>query len=156
MRKFNQERDALREEVNALKTSNKLLLETVTQQQRFLENMDAERRSKNLIILGISETQTLATEGGNAGTDDEKVTAVLKKIGLDAIRPLTIQRLGNNDGNGARARPLKIVVESNGDQQKILANSKKLKQGGEGYCTIFIKRDVHPAIRKELARLYAV
>ena len=55
MKKFNQERNLIKTELEEMKRNNALLLETVAQQQRFLEEIDSEKRAKNMIVLGISE-----------------------------------------------------------------------------------------------------
>ena len=57
------ERDALREEIDSLKEANRTLSDTVSQQQRFLESLDAEKRSCNMIVIGVPEEDTPLSDG---------------------------------------------------------------------------------------------
>lgn len=75
-------------------------------QQRFLESMDAEKRAKHLIILGLKED-------GEA-TDLEKFQDIITVIGLNPenIKVENIERLGTRDENEPnRTRPIKITLE---------------------------------------------
>ena len=156
VKKLNNEKQSIQGEIAALKTSNELLLQAVAQQQRFMETIDAEKRSRNLIFLGVPESENLATNDGVADTDETKINAILRLIGQGNVRPDSILRLGKEDPNRTRPRPMKVVMKSNVDQQKALADSKKLKEAEGKFKDIFIKRDVHPAVRKEMGRLYGV
>ena len=157
VKKFNTDREIMQQQMDAMKQSNELLLSTVAQQQRFLESIDAEKRSKNMIILGIPEDPNLILDGTAADTDEKRVAIILKKVGQENVVPVTIQRLGKDGAAGAnRIRPLKIVVNTSEEQKEVISNAKKLKNAGEEFKKVFIKRDVHPAIRKEIGRLYAV
>ena len=71
IKKFNADREQINEELKNLRDSNNLLLEAVAQQQRFLEEIDSEKRSKNLIVLGTPETD-LKVGNKTAKTDLEK------------------------------------------------------------------------------------
>ena len=50
MKKFNEERDSIKVKLNEVQESNALLLETVAQQQRFLEEIDNEKRPKTSLF----------------------------------------------------------------------------------------------------------
>ena len=47
-----------------------------------------------------------------------------------------------------------VTLENTDVKDKILSEAKKLKSAGQLYKKIYIKRDVHPAVRREWKRLY--
>ena len=51
--------------MNELKQSNDSMRKTLAQQQRFLEGLDAEKRTANVIAVGVPE-DALAFEGTTA------------------------------------------------------------------------------------------
>lgn len=61
-----------------------------------------------------------------------------------------VKRLGQPDDR--RKRPMHVKVESQDQRNKILQVAKNLKEKGE-FARVFIKKDIHPASRKELMRL---
>ena len=117
--------------------------------QRYCEGIDARLRGRNLIILGVGENDD------NLGTDDmERVTKVIETtnaIPREELGEIIVKRLGEEQRSG-RTRPLHITLESHEKQWKILKKAKDLKNT-TGFSDIFIKKDVHPAVRKEFARL---
>ena len=64
----------------------------------------------------------------------------------------TTKRLGKQ--NQDRIRPILVTLENTDVKDKILSEAKKLKSAGQLYKKIYIKRDVHPAVRREWKRLY--
>ena len=82
VKKFNTDREIMQQQMDAMKQSNELLLSTVAQQQRFLESIDAEKRSKNMIILGIPEDPNLILDGTAADTDEKRMVIVMKMVGF--------------------------------------------------------------------------
>ena len=117
--------------------------------QRYCEGVDARLRGRNLILLGVGESDN------DLGTNDtERVRKVLEKtdaIPSDQLGELVVKRIGN-DQNQGRDRPLHVTLEDHDKQWKILKKAKDLKNT-TGFTDIYIKRDVHPTIRKELSRL---
>ena len=65
------------------------------------------------------------------------------------------QRLGRTVRSD-KQRPILIKVESKALRDKLLDNTKKLKDAPEAYKKVYIKKDSHPEVRKEWARLKAV
>lgn len=155
MRKRDNEVEGLTSRVDNLEKENKDLRETVNQQQRFMEMLDAEKRACNLIVMGVPESpKTLTVEGESAKTDNEKVKMVFKKVVDDDLDIQSITRLGALDASDPeKCRPTKIVLASPAPRKDILDNTKKLKAAGDTFKKIFIKKDVHPFVRKELGRL---
>ena len=118
----------------------------VAQQQRFMEQLDSRDREKNLIITGLPEEE--AFDG--AVNDQGKCRKVMEIIGAATV-PLEYTRIGK-PGNG-RNRPILAKAPSKEQRDKILENTKALREAGPSYRRIYVKKDVHPAIRKEWKRL---
>ena len=115
-------------------------------QQRFLEGTDARLRGRNLIFLGVSESNTVMGD-----SDADRVKTIIQKTGFtEDLGEVSVKRLGTS--GGARARPLHVTVTSHDIQYKILTKASSLKNI-DGYKEIFIRRDTHPTIRKEINRL---
>ena len=137
-----------------MKQNNSTLTEVVSQQQRFLESLDAEKRACNLIITGLKEDGPLSVEEDSAHTDEEKIVLVLKKIGQENIAPVSVTRLGERrPGLHTRNRPVKVVLHSPGIRKGILSAAARLKQSGPDFARVYIKKDTHPALRKEYDRM---
>ena len=155
VKKFNAERESIKTDLQELRKSNEILLDTV-QQQRFLEEVDAEKRAKNLIVLGVSENDFNVNEQ-TMHTDMDKVGAVLNAIGFrEPHNIVSVQRLGKEDPNARRPRPIKVVFTNSEDRQKSMTLQKNLKGTlGGALANVKVKRDTHPAIRKEFGRLFS-
>ena len=152
-------------EVQKLKQENLDLTQAVFQHQRFLESIDAEKRSNNLIITGIPEDANITLPGSGAGApaivanqDDTKVSLVLQQIGnKDDVSVLKVTRLGKKPfGPDAPPRPLKVVTATPGERKAVLDNAKKLKSAGPEFKRIYVNKDIHPMVRKELNRIRKV
>lgn len=138
--------------VTKLESENEKLLKILTNQQKYLESLDAGERQRNAVVLGLPEK-----EMGN--DDTARMTEVWKAIGgeNDAVG-VTMKRLGNEvDG---RNRPILITFPDVLTKNRVLEKAKKLKTyEGTNKRTlnkVFIKKDRHPTWRKEHARLNKV
>ena len=121
--------------------------------QKFMEGLDAEKRAKHLIVLGLKEDRD--------GDDQEKFMGIVDAIGVgrNDVEVESTERLGNVDENQPnKTRPLKIILKQSSMRGNILRNSKKLKDQPEEspYKKVFLKKDQHPDIRNEEKRLYEV
>lgn len=122
--------------------------EIIASQQRFLEMLDRKEREMNVVVLGLPD-EGEAFDG--AVTDAEKLAKVWDKMEVGAVE-CQHRRLGA-EGGGGRKRPLLLTIRNKDTRLRILSNSKKLKTAGENYRRIFVKKDVHPSVRKEWKRL---
>ena len=127
---------------------NKIL----TAQQKFMEELDRDKRANDLIVLSLPE---------NEEDDKEKLSNILRAIDInpDDVQVNNMVRLGIRDENTpTRNRPLKVTMENKMKRGEILKNAKKLKNLADGnpLKKVFLKPDVHPEIRKEEKRLYEV
>ena len=154
------ERADLKKEIDQLKSDNVSLIEAVNQHQRFLESIDSEKRACNLIITGVPETpftdpDSPADSPVPVDTDSEKVDIILRKIGHKAdVKVKDVVRLGKpRNTSDARPRPLKIVTASPTQRKSALDDTKKLKDAGEIFKKIYVSKDIHPVVRKELNRI---
>ena len=121
----------------------------IHQQQMFLESLDARDRQRKLIITGVAESED------DLGSDDhEKIKSLLIKTGYTDEANLNdweLKRLGKV--NAKRTRPILLVADSVQSRNAILEKAKHLKSAGPPYSRVYIKKDMHPAVRKELSRL---
>jgi hypothetical protein len=95
----NKERAILVEDIKTVKKDNKVLKSVLYQQQRYLEGLDFERRSRNIIITGVKEE-----ENGLGRTDDEKLEKIFREIDQSAVNPVSVQRLGARNILSRRAK----------------------------------------------------
>ena len=139
----------IRKKVIELSSELKQAFSIINQQQMFLESLDARDRQRKIIITGVSE------EEDNFGRDDQsKVKWILDEAGCDeSFDPVNweVRRLGHE--NDRRKRPIMVVVDDQRKRNAILDKAKNLKEKPEPFSSIYVKKDVHPAVRKELGRL---
>lgn len=122
--------------------------EVITRQQNFLESIDRKDRETRLVVLGVpDESESLDGETTDVGK--------LGKIWDKMDEPLNIvssQRLGRAVPGG-RKRPILVTLASKQVRDELLKKTRRLKEAGAPYDYIFVKKDVHPAIRNEWKRL---
>ena len=139
----------LKQEVKHLSTRLDDAYTVIHNQQLYLEFLDGKERRRNLIITGLNED---ADEAGS--TDVDKVKAVLHAAGYHDsfdIMEWEIRRLGQE--NERKKRPMHVTVTSQQQRDSILRVAKNLKQAAGVMARVYMKKDVHPAVRKEQARL---
>ena len=126
--------------------------EIIMKQQLFLEQIDRKERETNMVILGVpDEEETL--EG--ATSDEDKIRKIWNVIGASTAVQ-SHRRLGQREPGATRKRPILVVVSCKGDRDNTLAKSPQLKSRGAPYDKIFMKKDVHPSVRREWKRLHDV
>ena len=155
--KWNKEREAMQKEINELRRDKDKVTAALSQHQRILESLDAERRAANVIITGVPEENM-----GEAATDRAKVKLVLSTIGQPDVLVKSVERLGGQrqdrrapSSNGSRPyrRPIKVVLMNADDRKTVLEGARQLKTSDAAFRSIYVKKDVHPMVRKELERL---
>ncbi len=144
--------DSMESSYEQTKTQNQeheKIKDTLDLQQSMVENLDRKTRESHIIITGVKEDQALE----EAVTDEDKCKKILTTIGCpeEGNSVKSVQRLGKSDNKKIPLLVLgKDVVWSN----KIIDNAEKLKKAGVTYKEVFIKKDVHPAVRREWWRLH--
>lgn len=78
-------------------------------------------------------------------------------VGMDGVAG-THRRQGgrsNQASGGAppRAYPILLAIADKSQRPTILHNASRLKDSGDNFSRIYIKKDVHPSVRKEWRRL---
>ena len=137
----------LKEEVRCLSEKLNTAYESIHQQQLFLEYLEGKDRRKNLVVYGLSES-----EDELGSTELDKLKNVLNKAKCPTIDSsnFKLRRLGNPNPRG---RPLHITLNSQQQRDTILDTARELRNAGEIYSKIFINKDIHPVVRKEIGRL---
>ncbi len=131
--------------------------EIIAKQQHYLEYLDRKEREGNVVILGVPDEQE-SMDG--AVTDEEKLDKIWTAVGVGSVAG-THRRLGGglsqaSGGVRLRARPILLTLADKNQRGTILNNAKRLKTFGDNYSRIYIKKDVHPSVRKEWRRLREV
>jgi hypothetical protein len=149
------------EKLESTVSQDKLVTDTVVQHQKYLEHLENTKRAKNLIWYGVPEGKLEFQNKDNdtitSLEDADKVSNILKFIGKGDINIVSLQRLGKTpDETTSRPRPILVCLESPASRASVLTATSLLKTGPPELQKIFIKKDVHPAIRKEYARLRKV
>ena len=137
----------LRKELDEIKETVNKQASVLEQQQRFLEQLDAKDRAKNLVITGVSEDQNLQ----DAENDRDKCNIIFQKIEVKNLH-YELRRIGK--AAEGRSRPILITLRSAKDREDVLGKTRKLKQAGDEFKKIYVKKDQHPAVRKEWKRLF--
>ena len=118
----------------------------------FFEKFDASQRETKLVLLGVPDEQE-SLDG--AINDDTKLRRVWEAIEETGVPIKSHQRLGRQVAG--RRRPILVNVASKEHRDAVIEKAKKLKNDRrEEFQHVFIKKDVHPAVRKEWGRLRGV
>lgn len=125
VKSFNTERDEIKKDLNDIKESNDQMLQILTQQQRFLEDIDSERRASN-IYLGVPEAAADGDEAAAARADEVEINTILLSSKIDAEEINSLQRLGKRDPAKKNPRPIKVTIQSSGHREHILNCAQNL------------------------------
>ena len=160
------ERETMREEIKSLKADliNKVtkleetvqsLQQTAMHHQIYIEKMEHAKRSKNIFLTGIPESGQGDHDENHDRSKCEDIFSIVNASPEDIVN---IKRLGrrSNETNAHRPRPILVEVGSQSIRDDICKNSKELKVAGDAYKRVFLKKDMHPLVRKEFKRLQEV
>ena len=117
-------------------------------QQMFLESIDRKERENNIVVLGAPED---SEELEGAKNDTDKLEKIWAKLETNVTR-VSHRRLGRNVQVG-RKRPILVAVRTKDNRDEVLEKSKKLKDAAGSYERVYVKKDLHPEVRKEWNRL---
>ena len=139
--------DNLEIQLADVKKDNEKCFKIINQQQMFLESLDVREREKNVVIMGILETPDALGD-----SDEPKVQKVFDEIDVQIPEgSFETKRLGKP--NERNKRPILVSFSDKSFRQKVLSATENLKESAEPFNRIFVKKDLHPAIRKEQDRL---
>ena len=155
---------ALKKEMDVLPKVDvtETLQATIAHQQKALESLQYEQRSKNLIITGVPEADGSSKEAREKDALD--VNDIMIAAACPGVVPTRVVRLGKKQDNQVNAdgtevtprpRPLLVVTKSASEVSTVLRSCRKLKDT-ENYESVYVKRDEHPLIRKEWGRLRGI
>ena len=88
-----------------------------TKNEELAEEADRKRRGKNLIMHGKEEMAS--------NEDSEFVNNMIKDLQIGSVSTKQVERIGQHTNE--RKRPIKLVFNSEEDQQKVLTNLRNLK-----------------------------
>ena len=147
-----EERKVVKAEIDELRkvvTEQGRILE---QQQVFLEKMDSLNRAKKIVVTGVPEGTSDSGPFKDMDQDREKVYKVFETMGVKDGNITSTQRLGK--AVPGRKRPILVCVDSQEARNNIVAIARNLKDAEEDFQNIRVKKDTHPAVRKEWGRLF--
>ena len=122
----------------------------VAQQQRALEHLENKDRERNLIVTGVPEK----TGDKRWEEDAADIEDLLVEIECPGVVPAKVMRLGKPREENAPPRPLLVITNTITEAKLVLENAKKLKEStNDDHRKVYIKKDTHPAVRKEWKRL---
>ena len=130
----------------------------VLQQQKYIESLENIRRAKNMVAYGVTEgdMEHINADGETASlqNDIDKIRYVLTLLEKGDTNIVSTTRLGKTDATTTgRPRPILVTLDTTNDRNSVLSAARKLKDGPPTVKKIFLKKDLHPAIRREYDRL---
>lgn len=129
-------------------------LEGVLQQDKE-EETEIERRKKNVIVHGVSESQVSDAEQ-RIDDDLTVLAAMFHEVGVDELKVESVVRLGKRNEDATLPRPMKVVLDSEEGKVKLLRNAKNLRTKQEGgWAKVFVHQDLTPRQREARKPLVA-
>ena len=148
LNKYSQERAADKVTIENQQKEIDRLNSISYQHQRFLEQIDAQNRICNVIIMAVPE----APNNFDGENDEEaKIKKLFLKIESQDTEIIDFKRLGEKKDN--RIRPILLKTKSREARDKLLEKAKSLSSKEDPYKSVYIKKDVHPLVRLEWKRL---
>lgn len=145
----------------------KTIKATVAAQQKTLEDLQHDKRAKNLVITG--EHEPSGTSQDERADDGSAVEGILAAIRCSEVKPSQIKRLGakrdqqpqpngvarNTQAASPPPRPILVTLNSTADVRLVLSKAHTLKNDAT-FSSVYVKKDEHPLVRKEWNRLREV
>ena len=113
-----------------------------------IEESEKLRRANNIIIHGAEEIGGTPEEIKKA--DEGYIKEIFAKIGVETS-PTLITRLGAHKENGSR--PIKLVMKTKEDKEKVMSNLGKLKNTERYFGKISLKDDYTANEREQIKML---
>ena len=113
------------------------------------EMEEINKRKNNIIIHGLRES---SDADGNTRNlfDEEVVTDLLHELKCDTVSVQEIIRLGKFEADKDKPRPVKLVVSSEQQKEKVLYSTKNLKgRRDKGFDIVFLHQDLTVKQRKK-------
>ena len=118
------------------------------------EMEDVKRRRLNVIVHGLTEPAEEDDEARKSRDEDE-IVSMLHEINCDDVSVTSSTRLGRkSDSTATKPRPMKLVIASEEQKEKVLRLAKNLKRKKEkGLDNVFIHQDLTPLQREKRRKL---
>ena len=115
-----------------------------------IEEIEKERKKKNLIIFGLHESQE--EEAGKRYEDDERKCnqIFMKELQLQNVEMEKLIRIGRKNEN--RNRPLLVKMANEEERLRVLRNAKRLRYSEE-FQRVYIDRDMTAMEREKDKKL---
>ena len=140
----------LKTRMNALEEKVESQAKVISKQQGYLEQLDYRERGRNLVITGVPEDVTW----NDADTDEGKLKAIFQHMEVEAATDnMAWRRIGSN--KEGKHKPILVSVSSMQKRNLIALKSSRLHESVQ-FQSIRVKKDKHPAVRKEWQRLFEV
>ena len=146
MEKYEEKVDRLEAENQFMKNEIKSLWSVVDDQIRQLEFMDSRERANKFVVLGVPD----GTWNG-CDNDPDKVRLIGTTVGCE-LQNFTAKRVGKQ--REGTIRPILVTLQD-GSKRNDIVDKTKTVSNHPGFNGIKVKKDVHPAVRREWGRLYA-
>lgn len=112
------------------------------------EQEEINKRKQGVIMHGLKEPLN-ATSELRKKEDEEAIIDLLHQIQCDDVSVNVAIRLGKQpDGPEAKPRPIKILLQSEAQKDKVLKSAKNLRVLRNGLEKVFIHQDLTPKQRK--------
>ena len=112
------------------------------------EQEEINKRKQGVIMHGLKEPLNASSELRKK-EDEEAIIDLLHQIQCDDVSVNVAIRLGKQpDGPEAKPRPIKIVLQSEAQKEKVLKSAKNLRVLRNGLEKVFIHQDLTPKQRK--------
>jgi hypothetical protein len=114
------------------------------------EEFRKSSRKTNVIVHGIAESKAAKVED-KCKEDDDQVQLMLHKMSCDDVSVKQVTRLGGiQTGLDARARPVRLILETEAAKNMVLQKAKNLHyQKDGGWNTVFVHQDLTPKEREK-------
>jgi hypothetical protein len=120
----------------------------VQMQEDRAEEAERMKRRTSVIIHGMVESQDTVPEKREE-EDGNRVQVMLHEMNCDQVNVRKVIRLGKRqEGADAKARPIKMVLETEDSKTKVLMRAKNLKGKEGGLEHVFLHQDLTPKERE--------
>ncbi len=100
---------------------------------------EAQRRSRNVVVIGVKETEQNQSEGTMMAKDLAEMKKIMTALDIKEAKIVGVRRLGRKV-NG-RNRPLQVIFDDANIPNQVLRKSKELK-GIEELADVYVNRDL--------------
>jgi hypothetical protein len=110
---------------------------------------EIKRRRTCVIIHGLKESFEHESEARKA-EDESSIIDLLHIIKCDSVSASDVIRLGKeSEDQNVKLRPIKLVLASEEQKEKVLRQAKNLKGKTEGWDKVYIHQDLTPKQRQK-------